>query len=348
MHLAAVRAMHAGGVELPVNLKLLVDGEEEIGSPSLPRWLEEHRTELDVDLVVVSDTSMLGLDRPSVVMATRGITALEVEVRTLDRDVHSGKFGGGVANAALVLARLLATLHDPTGRVAVAGFYDTVRPLSESERADLEASEPPEAEWLASVGARSEAGDRSTRLAERVWAQPSLDVSGMWSGYTGPGSKTIIPAVATAKLSCRLVADQCPAEIAALVEQHLRERSAGESEVRITASHGGRPVVTPRSSPVIPAAVAAYEWGYGRTPVFIREGGTIPVAATLGEILESPVLFLGFGLHGQQEHAPNEWLSVENFERAVNAIAMFWRLVASAIGSREPSGSHGYPAEPAR
>ncbi len=323
MHLAAINALREVAGDLPVAVTLLVDGEEEIGSPSLPRWLEEHRQEFNVDLVAVSDTSMLGIDRPSIVLGTRGNVALELEVRTLDQDVHSGKYGGGVANAALVLARLLGSLHDATGLVTVKGFYDKVRPLSEKERRELEASQPPEDDWLSSVGARSQAGEAGLRLAERVWARPTLDVCGMWSGYTGPGTKTIIPAVATARISCRLVADQQPDEIAQLVADHLHSTGDGAAEVSVRLERGSGPVLVPSSSPVVDVAAAAYEWGYGKAPVYIREGGSIPIAAVIGEILSCPVFFLGFGLHGQQEHAPNEWLSAENFERAANAIVMF-------------------------
>jgi acetylornithine deacetylase/succinyl-diaminopimelate desuccinylase-like protein len=256
------------------------------------------------------------------VVGTRGTAGLEVEVRTLDHDVHSGKYGGAVANAAVVLAEVVAALHDPGGRVAVPGFYDRVRPADEATLAALAASDPPERDWLREVGARGESGERALRLHQRVWTRPALDVIGTWSGYTGPGMKTAIPAVATAKISCRLVADQDPDEITALLAAHLRRLAAGRAEISVRPGHGSRPVVCAADSPAAAAAIAAYEWGYGTRPVLIREGGSIPIAATLAERV-GPVLFLGFGLHGQQEHAPDEWLSVRNFELAANALAMF-------------------------
>jgi acetylornithine deacetylase/succinyl-diaminopimelate desuccinylase-like protein len=330
---AALRALAEAGGGLPVNVTVLVDGEEESGSPSLPALLTARAGDLAADLVAISDTSMLGLDRPSLVLATRGTAGLEVEVRTLDYDVHSGKFGGGVANAAIVLAELIAGLHDEAGRVAVPGFYDRVRPVDEPALAALAASAPPEQDWLRDVGARSEAGERGISLHRRVWTRPSLDVTGTWSGYTGPGMKTIIPATATAKISCRLVADQDPDQIAGLVAGHLRQQAAGRAELTVTTTRGSRPVVCAPDSAAARAALAAYEWGYGVPPVLIREGGSIPVAGLLaGQI--APVLFLGFGLHGQREHAPDEWLSLRNFERAANAIAMFLLVMASTAARK--------------
>jgi acetylornithine deacetylase/succinyl-diaminopimelate desuccinylase-like protein len=318
---AALRGLAECGGDLPVNLIVLVDGEEENGSRSLPAFID-HRDDLRADLVAISDTSMLSVDRPSLVLAIRGTAGLEVEVRTLDHDVHSGKYGGAVANAAVVLAEIVAALHDQDGRVAVPGFYDQVRPADEATLAALAASDPPELDWLREVGARGESGERGLRPHQRVWTRPTLDVVGLWSGYTGPGMKTAIPAVATAKISCRLVADQDPHEIAALLAAQLRRLAAGRAQVTVRPSPGSRPVTCSADSPAVAAAVAAYEWGYGTAPVLIREGGSIPIAATLAERI-APVLFLGFGLHGQQEHAPDEWLSVRNFELAANALTMF-------------------------
>lgn len=329
---AALRGLAECGGDLPVNLIVLVDGEEENGSRSLPAFLDS-RGDLAADLVAISDTSMLGIDRPSLVLATRGTAGLEVELRTLDHDVHSGKYGGAVANAAIVLAEVVAALHDEDGRVAVAGFYDRVRPVDEATLAALAASDPPEQDWLREVGARGESGEQGLPVHQRVWTRPTLDVVGTWSGHTGPGMKTAIPAVATAKISCRLVADQDPDEIVRLVAAQLRRLAAGRAEISVRPSHGSRPVACAADSPAAAAAVAAYEWGYGTRPVLIREGGSIPIAATLAERI-APVLFLGFGLHGQQEHAPDEWLSVRNFELAANALVMFLLSAADLPTSR--------------
>ena len=329
---AALRGLAECGGDLPVNLIVLVDGEEENGSRSLPAFLDS-RGDLAADLVAISDTSMLGIDRPSLVLATRGTAGLEVELRTLDHDVHSGKYGGAVANAAIVLAEVVAALHDEDGRVAVAGFYDRVRPVDEATLAALAASDPPEQDWLREVGARGESGEQGLPVHQRVWTRPTLDVVGTWSGHTGPGMKTAIPAVATAKISCRLVADQDPDEIVGLVAAQLRRLAAGRAEISVRPSHGSRPVACAADSPAAAAAVAAYEWGYGTRPVLIREGGSIPIAATLAERI-APVLFLGFGLHGQQEHAPDEWLSVRNFELAANALVMFLLSAADLPTSR--------------
>ena len=214
------------------------------------------------------------------------------------------------------------------------GFYDRVRPVDDATLAALAASDPPEQAWLADVGARSEAGERALPLHRRVWTRPSLDVVGTWSGYQGPGMKTIIPAKATAKISCPLVADQDPEQITALLAAHLRALAAGRADVTIRPGHGSRPVVCAADSPAAQAAIAAYEWAYGRRPVLIREGGAIPIAAVFADRI-GEVLFLGFGLHGQQEHAPDEWLSVRNFELAANAVAMFLLTAAELPVQRE-------------
>lgn len=333
---AALRSLSECGYGVPVNLTVLVDGEEESGSDSLPALLNDRAPDLAADLVVISDTSMLGIDRPSLVLATRGTAGLEIEVRALDHDVHSGKYGGGVANAAIILAELIAALHDEDGAVTVPGFYDRVRLVDDATLAELAASEPPEQTWLAEVGARSEAGERALSMHRRVWTRPSLDVIGSWSGYQGPGMKTIIPATATAKISCRLVADQDPGEIADMLAAYLQTLVAGRADVTIRPSHGSRPVVCEADSAAARMAIAAYEWAYGRRPVLIREGGAIPIASVLADCI-GEVLFLGFGLHGQQEHAPDEWLSVRNFELAANAIAMFLVTAAELPVRPEPA-----------
>jgi acetylornithine deacetylase/succinyl-diaminopimelate desuccinylase-like protein len=328
VHLAALRAwMEAEGAP-PVSVRLLLEGEEESGSPSLPAALREHAGLFAADLLVVSDTSMLGEDRPSLCYGLRGLAALEVRVRGAAQDLHSGKYGGVAPNAALVLARLLAALHDADGRVAIPGFYDAVRDPDPEERARLHALGFDDRAWRAGAGVRGTAGEAGWSALERAWLRPTLDVNGMTSGFTGEGTKTIIPATATAKLSARLVPDQQPAVVAALVAAHLRALAPAGIHVEVEVQHGGRPVCTPTDSPAVRAALAAYETGYGTAPALTREGGSVPVVADLVEALGVPALLLGFGLPDQREHAPDERLSLRNAQRAARTCAAFWHLLA--------------------
>lgn len=331
VHLAALRAWVETTGAPPVTVRLLLEGEEESGSPSLPAALAAHADLFAGDLLVVSDTSMLGEDRPSLCYGLRGIAALEVRVRGAGRDLHSGKYGGVAPNAALVLARLLATLHDVEGRVAVPGFHDAVRVPAAEERARLAALDFDEAAWLAEAGVRGGAGEAGWSALERAWLRPTLDVNGLTSGFSGEGTKTIIPATAAAKLSCRLVPDQDPDAIAALVAAHLRGLAPPEVDVEVEVQHGGPPVLTPTASPAVRAALAAYETGYGVAPALTREGGSVPVVADLVAALDVPALLLGFGLPDQREHAPDERLSLRNAARAARTCAAFWHLLATEM-----------------
>lgn len=317
VHLAALRSWVDVAGAPPVTVRLLLEGEEESGSASLIPTLTAHRDLFAAELLVVSDTSMLGEDRPSLCYALRGLAALEVTVRGAQQDLHSGKFGGAVPNAALVLARMLAALHDGDGRVAVPGFYDQVRDPEPEERARLRA-------LRFTVG--SGVGEAGYTGLERAWLRPTLDVNGLTAGFQGPGSKTIVPATASAKLSCRLVPDQDPDTVVDLVAAHLLRLAPLEVEVEVEGLRGGPPVLTPTDSPAVRAALAAYEAGYGIESALTREGGSVPVVADLAQSLGVPVLLLGFGLPDQREHAPDERLSLRNARRAARTAAAFWHL----------------------
>jgi len=327
-HLAAARAWLSTTGGLPVNLRFLFDGEEETGSAGLAAHLAAHADEFACDLVVVSDTSMLGPEQPSICVGMRGLACLEVTVTGPTHDLHSGKYGGGVANPALVLARMLAALHDADGRVAVPGFYDRVVPLPAWQRAELAALPFDEADWCASIGVPKPDGEAGFGTLERLWTRPTLEVNGLVSGYTGEGSKTIVPARATAKISCRLVPDQRPEEITALVADRLRALAPPTVRVEVTPQHGGPPAVIDRDHPVLEVAARAYTAGYGIAPVFTREGGSVPIVELFQRVLGVEVLLLGFGLPDQNEHAPNEYLSLTNFARGTETIAHLWHLLA--------------------
>ncbi len=329
MHFAAAEAYLALRGRLPVNLKVLIEGEEEIGSPHLDAFVESHHDLLAADVGVISDTPMYDADHPSLCYGLRGLTYLQVEVEGPSGDLHSGSWGGIVANPALALATILAQLKDADGRVLVPGFYDAVRPLGADERRALAALPFDAARAAADLGVPALVGEPDYTPVERLWARPTLEVNGIWGGFSGEGAKTIIPARAGAKLSCRLVPDQDPDAIADLVAAHLMRLAPPGVRVRVQKLHGGRPVLTPLEHPALQAAARAVARGFGKEPVFIREGGSIPFVATLVEQLRLPAILLGAGLPDEHTHAPNEFFHLENFYRGMHAVAYLWDELAS-------------------
>jgi len=333
MHLAAAEAYLATRGRLPVNLKLLVEGEEEIGSPNLDAFVASHSDLLAADVGVISDTPMYDADHPSLCYGLRGLAYLQVEVEGPASDLHSGTWGGIVANPALALASILAQLKDDEGRITVPGFYDAVRPLSDAERAALAALALHPTRLAQELGVSTLVGEAGYTPLERLWARPTLDVHGLWGGFSGQGAKTVIPASAGAKLSCRLVPDQHPDAIAALVAKHLAKLAPNGVSVRVERLHGGRPVITPLGHPALQAAGRAMERGFGKPPSFIREGGSIPFVATLVEELGLPCVLLGVGLPDERTHAPNEFFHLVNFYRGMRAVAYLWDELAALPAS---------------
>jgi acetylornithine deacetylase/succinyl-diaminopimelate desuccinylase-like protein len=321
IHVKAIEAFLSQG-KLPINLKLIVEGEEEIGSNNLDALMREHAKELEADFVCVSDTAMFGRGIPSLCVGLRGLAILEVNVEGPKQDLHSGSFGGGVANPVNVLARMIASVHDEDGKVTVPGFYDKVLPLTDAERKEIASLPFDEKEWLASTGSHAVKGEKGYSTLERIWARPTLDCNGMAGGFQGEGSKTIIPARATAKITCRLVPDQDPEEIARLVGAHLEKVAAGQG-VRVTVKygHGGRPYLAPTNHPVFEVAKRAFAKAFGRPTVFIREGGSIPFVRTIADATGKPCLLMGFGQPDENAHAPNEWLDLENFHLGIKSAA---------------------------
>lgn len=327
-HLAGARAHLEARGRLPVNLLFLIEGEEESGSAHLDGFIERHRERLACDAVVVSDSSQFAAGVPALTYGLRGLAYLEVTIQGPARDLHSGSFGGGVQNPANALAAMIAALHDGQGRVAVPGFYDDVRPLEEWERAAFAALPFDEAGYRQALGVDALAGEAGYSTLERVWARPTLDVNGLSSGYTGEGAKTVLPARATAKLSCRLVPGQDPERVAALLSARLRELCPPGCSVEVKSLHGARPVLVDVGAPAVRAAARAVERGFGVAPVFIREGGSIPVVETFGRVLGAPVVLLGFGLPDDGAHGPDEKLSLDDFGRAVRTSAWLWEELA--------------------
>jgi acetylornithine deacetylase/succinyl-diaminopimelate desuccinylase-like protein len=323
----------AGVAAPPVTLKLLIEGEEESGSPHFADLLRRERDRLRCDVIVISDTTMWAADVPSMCVAMRGVVDAEVSLRGPERDLHSGSFGGAVPNPLHAMASLLAGLHDADGRVTLAGFYDDVLPLSDAER-DLIARLPfDEKAWLAEAGnSGAAAGEAGFGTLERVWARPTAEINGVFGGHTGPGGKTIVPASAHAKLSFRLVANQDPDDVLASLRQYVREHTPPGIEATVSSGgHGVRPCFAPTDSPAVKAGLRAMERAFGTQILFTREGGSGP-EADLADILGAPLVFVAVGLDADRIHAPNERVSMELLLKGAETAAYLWDELAAAAG----------------
>ena len=317
-HLLGVEETLKEKGELPVNLIFLLEGEEEIGSPNLPGFLEERKEELACDVIAVSDTGMVADGVPTLGYGLRGITCCEVKVTGPDKDLHSGVYGGAVANPATAAAQLIASLHDSEGKVAVAGFYDEVEPLADWER-EMWSKVPgmTKEDVLDVTGSPDLFGEAGYSSAERLWARPTCEVNGMWGGYQGEGSKTVLPSEAFFKLSCRLVPDQDPDVVLEKVRKHLEAHVPAGVTMEFEAGHSGKAYVADPHSEAGKAAQAALEEVFGKPPVLIREGGSIPIIQSMKEILGTDTLMLGLALPDCQIHSPNENFTVKNFEAGI-------------------------------
>jgi acetylornithine deacetylase/succinyl-diaminopimelate desuccinylase-like protein len=317
----------------PVTIKMLIEGEEESGSPHFADLLRRERARLGCDVIVVSDTTMWSDDVPSMCTGMRGLIDAQIDLAGPSRDLHSGSFGGAVPNPLHALAALLAGLHDNAGRVTLPGFYDRVRPLTSEER-DLFARLPfDEKAWLADAGdSRAASGEAGFTTLERIWARPTAEINGMWGGHTGPGAKTIIPREAHAKVSFRLVADQEPADVAAALEEYVAARTPAGLEAKVTfGGPGVRPSASPVGSPAVRAARTAMGRAFGKEILFTREGGSGP-EADLAEILAAPLVFVAVGLDSDRIHAPNEKVEMGLLLKGAEAAAYLWEELAAAAG----------------
>jgi acetylornithine deacetylase/succinyl-diaminopimelate desuccinylase-like protein len=331
LHLRAAEALLATRGRLAVNLKFVFEGEEESSSVHLDDWLRANRDRLTAEVAVISDTGFFEGNIPAITIALRGMMYAQVDVTGTDVDLHSGGYGGAVQNPANALARIIAGLKDESGRILVPGFYDDVVELTTDERRMIDELPFDEDAYLARLGLPGLHGETGYSTLERRGTRPTLDVNGLWGGFQGEGSKTIIPANAHAKISCRLVSDQHPDRIFAAFRDHVLAIAPPGVRVDVTMLGGGRPSLTPADHPATQAAARALEATFGQAPVYIREGGSIPVCATFEEVLGLPVVLLGFSPPDDHAHAPNEWMDLGNYETAIRTVARLWDEMA-AVG----------------
>ncbi len=323
LHLKAVESMLAADGALPVNVKFLFEGEEEIGSAHLTPFVLTHKDLLTADSVLISDSRILGPEQPSIVYALRGLCYMEIKVRGPKRDLHSGSYGGSVYNPAQLVADIIAALHDRNGTIQIPGFYDRVRPLTPEERAAL-ARVPYTVEmWADETGLKYPWGEPEYTLLERIGARPTCEVNGIYGGFQGQGGKTVIPAEAGAKISMRLVADQDPDEIARLFTEFVKGFIPADYQLEVLQHGGGFPAITPIDSAEMQAAARAFEATWGVPPVFTREGGSIPITAVFQNDLGAPVVLMGFGLD-DNIHSPNEHFRLENFYRGIDTVIHYY------------------------
>jgi acetylornithine deacetylase/succinyl-diaminopimelate desuccinylase-like protein len=313
---------------LPVNVKCLFEGEEEIGSPSLDAFIRDNKALLACDVVLSADGAMWRIDEPSLTVASRGLAGLELTLTGASKDLHSGRHGGAVANPLHAMARLIASLHEPSGRVAVAGFYDRVRELTSAERADIAALPFDEAAYLAQIGAPAAFGEPEYTTLERQWTRPTLEVNGMWGGYEGPGSKTVIPSEAHAKITCRLVPDQDPAEIVALVARHLETHVPPGTRLSVQpGDHGARPARIRPDHFALQAAAESLRAVYGVQPLIVRMGGTVPISELFQRHMGLDTVFFSFSTADEDYHAPNEFFRVHRLHEGLEAWARYWQIL---------------------
>ena len=318
-------AFFAVAGRLPLNVKFMLEGEEEVGSSHLEEFVEANRALLSADVVISADGAMWRIDEPSITIANRGLCGLELTLRGASKDLHSGRHGGSVANPLHAMAQLIASLHDAEGRVAVAGFYDQVVELSASERAEIAALPFDDATYLAQVGAPAAVGEPGYSTIERQWTRPTLEVNGMWGGYQGPGQKTVVPSEAHAKITCRLVPDQSPDDVVALVIRHLETHvPAGTTLSAQVADHGARAARIPRDHPALRSAEAALRDTYGTPPLIVRMGGTVPVAEIFQRTMGLGTVFFSFSTGDEDFHAPNEFFRIHRLHEGLAAWTRLW------------------------
>ena len=315
---------------LPINIKCMFEGEEEIGSPSLDAFIREHTVLLAADCVVSADGAMWRINEPSLTVASRGLVALELTLTGASKDLHSGRHGGGIANPLHAMARLIATLHEPSGRVAVAGFYDVVRELTQAERAEIAALPFDDRDYLAQVGAPATLGEPGYTTLERQWTRPTLEVNGMWGGYEGPGHKTVIPTEAHAKITCRLVPDQDSEEIVALVMIHLDAHAPPGTRLTIApGDHGARPYHIAADHFALRAADVALSAVYGAPPLVVRMGGTVPISEMFQRHMGLDTVFFSFSTADEDYHAPNEFFRIHRLHEGLEAWTRYWEILGA-------------------
>ena len=328
VHVKALEAHLATRGTLPVNVVVIAEGEEEVGSEHLAPFVEQYASRLACSAVIISDSAMFAPGIPSILSSLRGLAYFEITVVGPNSDLHSGMYGGAVVNPAMALARILATMHDAKGHIMIDGFYDAVRPFPDAVLAGMRELPFHDQSFMRDVGVQSLGGEQGKTTLEKLWTRPTCEVNGMLSGYTGEGAKTVLPAKAMAKVSCRLVPDQDPAVIERLMKAHVAKVAPSGVTVTVQHLHGGKPWRADLNGPLYDAARRALAAAFGREPVIQGEGGSIPVVGDFERILKAPVLLVGFGLPGENAHAPDEWMSVDNFRRGMRAMATLYDELA--------------------
>jgi len=310
------------------NVKFMVEGEEEIGSENLGIFVSENKEKLAADVILISDTSMLSLEHPSITTGLKGLSYMEIEVTGPNRDLHSGTFGGAVGNPVNILCKMIASLTDEHNRITIPGFYDKVAELSDNERAKIAESPFSEEQFKQELEVDALAGESGYTALEQLGIRPTLDVNGIWGGYTGEGAKTVLPAKAHAKISMRLVPNQNSHEITKLFTDHIKTKAPPQVKVKVTPHHGGEPAVTPIDSIAYRAAENAYEEGWGKEPIPTRDGGSIPIVALFEKELGLNSILLGLGLDSDGIHSPNESFGIQNFLKGIETIVLFHKHFA--------------------
>ncbi|MBQ5831716.1 MAG: dipeptidase, partial [Alistipes sp.] len=329
MHVKAFEAMVNCG-ELPCNVKFMLEGEEEIGSASLYKWCRDNKKMLKADVILVSDTSLIGWETPSITCGLRGLCYMEVEVTGPNKDLHSGLYGGAVANPANVLTRMVASLIDENGHITIPGFYDGVRELTPAERRAFNKAPFCLREYKKALEIGDVEGEDGYTTIERTGVRPSLDVNGIWGGYIEEGTKTVIPSKASAKISMRLVPDQDYVQIGKLFEKHFKAIAPKSVKVKVRTLHGGAPYVSPTDLPAYKAAAKALEETFGKKPLPYYSGGSIPIISGFEKILGLKSILMGFGLDRDAIHSPNESYGLDNFYRGIETIILFYKYFAQS------------------
>lgn len=331
MHIKAFETMVQTN-SLATNIKFIIEGEEEVGSPNLGSFIKEQKEMLKADVILISDTAMLSLQNPSIDVGVRGLSYIEVEVTGPNRDLHSGVYGGAVANPITILSKMIATLHDENNHITIPGFYDDVVVSSEAERSEMGKAPYDEEEYKQDLGVKELWGEKGFTTNERTGIRPTLEVNGIWGGYTGEGAKTVLPSKAFAKISCRLVPNQASSKMTELIINHIEKIAPPYVTVRAMEHHGGDPYLTPADSIEYQAASKAIETTFGKTPIPVRGGGSIPITALFESVLGLKTVFLGFGLDSDNLHSPNEKFDLANFYKGIETIPYYHKYFAELRG----------------
>ena len=331
MHIKAFETMVRTN-SLPANIKFIIEGEEEVGSPNLGNFIKEKKEMLKANVILISDTAMLSLQTPSIDVGVRGLSYIEVEVTGPNRDLHSGVYGGAVANPITILAKMIASFHDENNHVTIPGFYDEVIESSKAERAQMAKAPYNEEAYKQDLGVRELCGEKGYTTNERTGIRPTLEVNGIWGGYTGEGAKTVLPSKAFAKISCRLVPAQTSEKMTKLLIDHLEKIAPPYVKVKAREHHGGDPYLTPVESIEYQAASKAIEATFGKIPIPVRGGGSIPITSLFESVLGLKTVFLGFGLDSDNLHSPNEKFDLANFYKGIETIPYFYKYYAELKG----------------